>query len=77
MNDDRMSARKAPVLEHPRRPTATEDCTAQVYVSGRAAFHRQALWHHLEKAGHTLTRFTEDDALLGCRQRRCTLRDCV
>jgi diguanylate cyclase (GGDEF)-like protein len=64
VNNDRMSARKAPLLEHPRRPTATEDCTVQVYVSGRAAFLCQALWHRLEEAGHTLTRFTEDDALL-------------
>jgi hypothetical protein len=33
-----------------------------VYVSGHAAFHSQPLGHHLEKADHMLTRFTEDDA---------------
>lgn len=64
MHDDRTSGFKAPILEHPHRQTATEDRVTRVYVSGRAAFHRQALWHHLEKAGYTLSRFTEDGALL-------------
>jgi diguanylate cyclase (GGDEF)-like protein len=62
--DDRTSGFKAPILEHPRKQTATEDRVTHVFVSGSAAFHRQALWHHIEKAGHTLSRFTEDDALL-------------
>ena len=64
MHDDRTSGFKAPILEHPHRQTATEDRVTRVYVSGRAAFHRQALWHHLEKAGYTLSRFTENGALL-------------
>jgi len=43
---------------------ATEDQPSYVCVSGSPEFHRQALWRHIEEAGHAVRRFTEDRALL-------------
>jgi hypothetical protein len=59
MEYDRISARKAPFLEHPYRTTATKialhRCLSQVALRSRSAG-----GHHLE----IVTRFTEDNALL-------------
>ena len=62
MITDRMSAFEAAIRE--RSPSVTENPPSYVYVSGSLGFHRQALWRHIEDAGHAIRRFTEDGALL-------------
>jgi diguanylate cyclase (GGDEF)-like protein len=61
---DRMSEFEAAIRESSRSRPTTEDQPSYVCVSGSHEFHRQALWHHIEEAGHAVRRFTEDRALL-------------
>jgi diguanylate cyclase (GGDEF)-like protein len=61
---DRMSEFKAAICDSSRSYPAREDQSSYVCVSGRHEFHRQALWCHIEEAGHAVRRFTEDLALL-------------
>lgn len=63
METDRMSALEA-AIHNPSSKSTTEDHSSCVCVSGSPEFHRQALWQHIEDAGHALRRFTEDMALL-------------
>lgn len=63
MMKDRMSVFEAAIRESSPRST-TEDQPSYVCVSGSPEFHRQALWRHIEEAGHAVRRFTEDRALL-------------
>ena len=63
MTTDRMSPFEA--ATHERSPKcAIEDQPSYVFVSGSPELHHQAFWRHIEEAGHTVRRFTEDRALL-------------
>lgn len=64
MTMDRMSAFGTAIRDSSRSDLATEDQPSCVCVSGSPEFHRQALWRHIEEAGHAVRRFTEDRALL-------------
>ena len=64
MTMDRMSDFEAAIRESSRSRSATEDQPSYVCVSGSPEFHRQALWRHIEEAGHAVRRFTEEPALL-------------
>ena len=57
----------SPRLHTPQQATgysAKENQPSYVFVSGSPELHRQAFWRHIEEAGHTVRRFTEDRALL-------------
>ena len=70
MNKDRMSTVEAAILDSSRSDPTRENQPSYVCVSGRPEVHHQALWRHLEKAGHAVYRFTEDLALLDAVEAR-------
>ena len=64
MKNDRMSAFEAASRKSSASRITTEDRRSYVYVSGSPEFHDQALWRHIEEAGHAVRRFTDDRELL-------------
>ncbi|THI89553.1 MAG: diguanylate cyclase [Nitrospira sp. CG24A] len=64
MNKDRMSTVETAICDSFRSDPTRLNPPSSVCISGRPEFHHQALWRHLEKAGHAVYRFTEDLALL-------------
>jgi hypothetical protein len=64
MNKDRMSTVETAICDSSLSDPTRLNPPSSVCISGRPEFHHQALWRHLEKAGHAVYRFTEDLALL-------------
>ena len=64
MNKDRMSTVETAIRNSSRSDPTRLNQPFSVCVSGRPEFHHQALWRHLEEAGHAVYRFTEDLAFL-------------